>query len=152
MTTNYPPCGETTIKASHRGPFNKHALSGMTWWVLGHRDQADSTQHREELNSLYTGLYTGLFTSLYHLRFISKNINCLAPIGVEWRFVHKVGISTNTCMTCYMLGACCDLSAPWPGTGPRLLAQQSAWHSPYRRLKLLVSTMACTLYSILSTM
>ena len=53
------------------------------------RDQADSTQHREELNSLYTGLYT----SLYHLRFISKHINCSAAIGVEWRFVHKVGMN-----------------------------------------------------------
>ena len=29
-------------------------------------------------------------TSLYHIRFISKNVNCLA--GVEWRFVHNVRI------------------------------------------------------------
>ena len=75
-------------------------LSGVTWWVLGHRDQADSTQHREELYSLYTGLYTGLYngsyTSLYHFRFISKNINSLAAIGVEWRFVHKVGRMWNS--------------------------------------------------------
>ena len=35
----------------------------------------------------------GYYTSLYHLRFISKNIHCLAAIGVEWRFVHKVGIT-----------------------------------------------------------
>ena len=61
--------------------------------MLGHRDQPDFTQHREELNSLYTGLYTGLYTSLYHIRFISKNINYSAAIGVEWPFVHKVGIN-----------------------------------------------------------
>ena len=69
----------------------------MTWWVLGHSDKADSTQHREELNtlstSLYTGLYTGVYTSLYRLRFISKNMSCLAAIVVEWRFVHNVGIN-----------------------------------------------------------
>ena len=41
------------------------------------------------------GLYTGLYTSLYHIRYILKNINCLAAIGVEWRFVHKVGIILN---------------------------------------------------------
>ena len=73
-------------------------LSVVTWWVLGYRDQADSTQHREELNSLYTGLYT----SLYHLRFILKNINCLAAIGVEWRFVHKVGIMWNSLEQLYL--------------------------------------------------
>ena len=72
-------------------------MSGVTWGMLGHRDQADSTQHREELNTLsiglYTGLYNGLYTSLYRLRFISKNMNCLAAIVVEWRFVHNVGIN-----------------------------------------------------------
>ena len=72
----------------------------MTWWVLGHRDQADSTQHREELNTLstglYTGSYTGLYAGLYHFKFISKNINYLAAIGVEWQFVRKVGINITT--------------------------------------------------------
>ena len=46
MTINYLSVlrggGGTAIKASHHGPFNKHALSGMTQWVLDHRDQAVS--------------------------------------------------------------------------------------------------------------
>ena len=44
--------------------------------MFGHRDQA-------ELNSILYG---------YICWFISKNINCLAPIGVEWQFVHKINI------------------------------------------------------------
>ena len=97
MTTNYLSVRRDCIKASHRGPFNKHALSAVTWWVLGHSDQADSTQHRKELNSLYTSLYTGLYTRLYHIRFISKtfNINCLAAIEAEWLLAHKVGVTKN---------------------------------------------------------
>ena len=29
------------------------------------------------------------------LRFIFKSIHCLAPIRVEWRFVHKIGIGVG---------------------------------------------------------
>ena len=94
--TTYP-CWETTIKASHHGPFNKHTLSGVTWWVLGYRDQADSTQHREELNSLYTGLYTGLYTSLYHIRFIYQFISHTVYIvkykqGTQGRYKLKISV------------------------------------------------------------
>ena len=85
---------EKLQKESHRHSFNKHTLSGVIWWVTGDRDQADSTEHQEKLNTLNTGLYTGLYTSFYHVRILSKNVTWLAANEVECRFVHKV-LCTN---------------------------------------------------------
>ena len=55
-----------TLKRIHLVSRGTTIVIGVTWWVIGHRDQADFTQHREELTSLYTGLYTSILShSLY---------------------------------------------------------------------------------------
>ena len=59
--------------------FNKHALSGVTWWVFDVTlIMADFTQHREELTSLCTSLYTSLLC-----RFIYKSL--LHSIYLKYR-------------------------------------------------------------------
>ena len=95
MTTNYLSMRKYCNKSKSSRSFQQARLEWRD--LVGawspYCDQADSTQHRDELNSLYTGLYFGLYTGLYDIRTISKNINCLPAIGVELRFVHKVGIT-----------------------------------------------------------
>ena len=59
-----------------------------------------STQYKPRLRLGVTGVYFSTYTAAsgyivysYNIRNISKNLNCLAAIGIELRFAHKFGIT-----------------------------------------------------------
>ena len=91
MTTNYLSMQKNCYKRKSSRSFQQARLE---WCDLVNAwspycDQAESTQHRDQLNSLYTGY----ILVLYDIRIISKHINCLAAVGDELRFVNKVSIT-----------------------------------------------------------